>query len=67
MVSFQLAGEPHMLICLQKYCIFRNYGPTTWYLLHIIIFMLFPIIMPKKKKAATICRNCLAQCGPARA
>jgi len=27
----------------------------------------FPIIMPKKKKAATICRNCLAQCGPARA
>ncbi len=39
-----------MLICLQKYCIFRNYGPTTWFLLHIIIFMLFPIIMPKKKK-----------------
>jgi hypothetical protein len=66
-VSFQLASEPHMLIYLQKYCIFRNYSPTTWFLLHIIIFMLFPIIMPKKKKAATICRNCLAQCGPARA
>ena len=39
-----------MLICLQKYCIFRNYSPTTWFLLHIIMFMLFPIIMPKKKK-----------------
>ncbi len=41
-----------MLICLQKYCIFRNYGPTTWPLLHIIIFMLFPIIMPKKEKSS---------------
>ena len=40
-----------MLICLQKYCIFRNYSPTTWFLLHIIIFMLFPIIMPKKKSS----------------